>query len=87
MDSVIDKDEVYEVADKMKIQPSSSENHFLVYWDDNSFGIVSRTDLVNIAVSELKADVFGRNCEAMYGNISKHRVTLIYRGNFLKSPT
>ena len=86
MDSVVRKDDVVEMAKKLKINSAADGDSFLVYWDDDRFGVVARRDLVNIAVSVLTDDVHGKKCEAMYGE-EKYKVTLMFRGKITRKLT
>ncbi|CAC5424349.1 unnamed protein product [Mytilus coruscus] len=73
----ISKHDVFEMAKSSKVSEAADGVFFLVFWEDNQFGVVSRNDLVNIAVSELTEKVYGQKCEAMYGS-EKYYATLIF---------
>ncbi|CAC5396055.1 unnamed protein product [Mytilus coruscus] len=75
----ISKEDVFEMAKASKLSEAADGVFFLVFWEDNQFGVVTKNDLVNIAVSELTEKVYGQKCEAMYGT-DRYHVTLIFRG-------
>ena len=62
---------------------SETGNCFIVFLEDKKFGVVSKKTLVNIAVSELKDNVYGMKCEAMYAD-NIYRATLIFRGKSMQ---